>query len=325
MTKPPFIITPTILNLIAGIQEILGELKAISGERPSIKLRRENKIKTIKHSLAIEGNDLSEEQITALLDNKRVIGPEKQIREVINALKLYDELEKINPLNQKHLLQAHSTLMKGLVLKPGTYRSGNVGIIKGKKISHVAPQAKHVANLMQNLFSFVKANKEISFLLKACIFHYELEFIHPFEDGNGRMGRLWQLLLLMRHSSVFEYISVETLIHKRQQGYYKVLEASDKVGDSTQFVEFSLELILQALTSFQEDYRPAKSTTETRLSKARVHFVNQNFTRKDYMQLHKDISSATASRDLASAVKGKSLVMKGEKALAVYKFTRVKS
>ncbi|WP_374079842.1 Fic family protein [Bdellovibrio bacteriovorus] len=318
MEKPPFQITPNILNLTSSIQEIVGELKGYSLTKPSVKLRKENKIRTIHHSLAIEGNSLSEEQITAILENKRVLGSKTQILEVKNALVLYDDLGFYSPTNEKDLLKAHKVLMNGLVDKPGKYRSRQVGVFNGAKVAHMAPSAKLVPSLMKNLFDFIKKDKETPWLLKACIFHYELEFIHPFEDGNGRMGRLWQQLLLMKHSPIFEYLSAESLIHKRQKEYYRVLEQCDAKGDSTLFIEFSLENILHSLTDFQKDFRPMKATSDERIQYALRHFGKGAFSRKDYMELHKGLSSATASRDLAQAVSQGFLRKSGDKALAVY-------
>ena len=290
--------------------------------RPSLKLRKENKIKTIHHSLAIEGNTLTQEQVTALLEKKRVIGPKKQIREVINALNLYDRILSFDSLSEKDLLKAHSILMRDLVLSPGKYRTTSVGIIKGSKVSHVAPQAKMISGLMKNLFEFLKAKNDIPYLIKACIFHYELEFIHPFEDGNGRMGRLWQQAILIKHSVLFEYISFESLIHKKQKQYYKVLESCDKAGDSTAFIEFSLELIFEVLNEFSVENRPIKISGRERVELALAAFKKKVFTRKEYLNLYREISTATASRDLASAVKEKVLSRVGEKSLATYKVTK---
>jgi len=315
---PPFTVTPQILKLALQVQELIGELKNYQLAKPQLKLRKENKIKTVHHSLAIEGNTLSEKQITALLENKRVVGPQKQITEVVNALKLYDHLGSLKVLSEADFLKAHKVLTANLVESSGKYRSKNVGVFKGTSIGHVAPQAKQVSQLMKQLFSFLKSNEQ-SFLIKACVFHYELEFIHPFEDGNGRMGRLWQQLILMKHSPIFEFLSVETLIHKKQKQYYQVLEKCDKVGDSTLFIEFSMELILQTLKDYRAAHVFTKSTVEDRLQKAIDHFGAQAFSRKDYLNLNLGLSTATASRDLALAVRDKKLVVSGDKALARYK------
>jgi len=318
MKYPPFHITSAVLNLTTEIHEILGEMKNLTVTKPSVKLRKENKIKTVHHSLAIEGNNLTEDQITDILENKRVLGPEVQIQEVKNALAVYDKLHDYEPLKEIHLLKAHRLLMQGLVKKSGQYRASQVGILKGTQVSPIAPPAKQVPNLMIQLFKFLK-DKNTSWLIKACVFHYELEFIHPFNDGNGRMGRLWQQLILMKQSQVFEYISTESLIHNQQKEYYSALEKSDKAGDSTPFVEFSLQIILDSLKNFKNNHGFAKPTISDRIQFAIDHFKDQTFSRKEYMTLFPQLSTATASRDLASGVKQKVLTKDGDKTLTTYK------
>jgi cell filamentation protein, protein adenylyltransferase len=319
MPKPPFSISSKVLNLNSQILELIGELKSLALVKPPLKLRKENKIKTIHHSLAIEGNSLTEEQVSTLLEKKRVLGPKNQILEVVNALEVYDIFPKLDASKEKDLLKAHGLLMKGLVKTVGKYRSTAVGILKGTKVSHMAPPAKRVGELMTDLFGFLNTDKETPWLIKACVFHYELEFIHPFEDGNGRMGRLWQQLLLMKQSPIFEFVSVETLIHKKQKEYYKTLEHCDASGDSTAFVEFSLELILESLREFQQEMPSAKPRSPDRMDYALEHFGGREFTRKEYLQLHKALSTATASRDLAEAVADGILKKTGDKALARYR------
>ena len=325
MKTPPFQINNKILSQVSAIQELVGTLKAFSSVAPAPKLRRENKIQTVHHSLAIEGNSLSPDQITAILENKRVIGPKNQITEVQNALKLYESLNSFNPLLEKDLFRAHGLLMKDLLSRPGKYRSTQVGVLKGTKVSHVAPPHAKVPILMGKLFDFLNKNTEVPWLIKACLFHYELEFIHPFSDGNGRMGRLWQQLILMKQSPLFEFISAETIIHKRQRGYYDVLEKCDRVGNSTLFIEFSLENILAALQDFGLQYRPTKAKGSDRIDQALQHFGKKSFSRGDYLLLHKGLSTATASRDLGWAVDRGLLTRTGEKALAKYALLNKKS
>ncbi len=320
MDRPPFELTSRILSLVASIQEILGELRGQSNlVRPSPQLRKENKIKTVHHSLAIEGNTLNQTQVTALLENKRVLGPRIQILEVMNALELYDQISSLKPIREKDFLKAHRLLMKDLIENGGRYRSTAVGILKGSKVSHVAPPAKQVPLLMGRLFNFLKQDVQTHILIKACVFHYELEFIHPFVDGNGRMGRLWQQRILMEHSPVFEYLAVETWIHREQKKYYQALEKSDQAGSSTLFIEFSLDLVLKELERFHSQYRPEKSYFEDRIRSVSVHFGTRSFSRKDYQALHKHISAPTASRDLARAVREQSLTISGTKATAMYR------
>lgn len=319
MYKPPYKITSHILNLVADIQSFIAEAEVIRIAKPNLKLRKENKIKTIHHSLAIEGNTLSEAQISTLLEGKRVFGPQNQIQEVKNAIILYDKLGELDPSKESNLLKAHKILMQGLIDKPGQYRNKAVGIFKGGKVSRMAPPHKNVSNLMKDLFKFIEKDKETHPLLKACIFHYELEFIHPFEDGNGRMGRLWQQLLLMRFAEIFEFIPIESLIHQNQKEYYRALEVSDKEGESTKFIEFSLKMIIQSLKNYSRPILTSKPKASDRIDKALKEFSSQSFTRKEYMSLHKGISSATASRDLAEAVREKLITVSGTKAKAMYR------
>lgn len=293
--KPPYDITPNILKLISSISEKIGETNANYLNKPSTTLRKQNRIKTIHSSLKIEGNTLTEEQITALLENKRVIGPQKDIKEVLNAIEIYENLEKFNPYNEKSFLEAHSSLMNNLVVNAGKYRKQGVGIVKGSKVEHLAPPYENVPYLMKDLFQYLKKSEEIE-LIKSCVFHYEMEFIHPFLDGNGRMGRLWQTLILMRKYPVFEYIPFETLISKDQEKYYRALSESDKSGKSTKFIEYMLNIIDTSISDLLK-YNNRTLNEKDRLD----YFISLNkseFTRKDYMNIFKDISSATASRDL---------------------------
>jgi Fic family protein len=315
---PPFTITPYILK---KSQEIFKELGLIMGQKLTqlpFKLRRINNIKTIHASLAIEGNTLDLKQVTHIIEGKRVIGPEKDILEVKNASLVYDAIQNFNPLHSKDLLKAHGILMKNLVEESGCWRSSNVGIFKGSALAHMAPPAYRVPSLMKDLFTFLKNNSEISWLLKACIFHYEFEFIHPFMDGNGRMGRLWQQLLLMKEDPVFEFIPVEVLIKNNQEQYYEVLSKSDHLGTSTPFIEFSLTLIHEALIEYQTTTSPLPMDAMDRLLFASRELADRWFSRKEYLSVHKDISTATASRDLLCGVEKGLLKYKGNKNQSFY-------
>lgn len=297
--NPPYEITAAILKLITSISEKIGEVNANLLNRPSPKLRKQNRIRTIHSSLKIEGNTLTEEQITALLENKRVIAPKKDVIEVLNAIKIYENLESYNSFDEKSFLKAHQNLMDGLIEKPGKYRKQGVGIVKVSKVEHVAPPFENVPYLMKDLFKYVKESDEIE-LIKSCVFHYEMEFIHPFLDGNGRMGRLWQTLILIEKYPVFEFLPFETLICNDQEQYYKALAESDKSGNSTKFIEYMLNVIHVSLLELL-NYNSRILTEKDRLE----YFSSLNkaeFTRKDYMNVFKDISSATASRDLKKGV-----------------------
>lgn len=297
--KPPYDITPLTLRLISTISEKIGEINANFLDKQSPTLRKQNKIRTIQSTLQIEGNNLSEEQITALIEDKKVIGPQKDILEVLNAINVYDNIDNFDFTSEKSFLKAHKLLMSGLVDDAGKYRSKGVGIVKGSKVSHIAPPAQNLSFLMKELFSYLKKDDELA-LIKSCVFHYEMEFIHPFIDGNGRMGRLWQTVILMKKYPVFEFLPFETLISKNQSAYYTALANSDKAGKSTLFIEYMLGIIDNSLAEMLS-YTSRILTEKDRLT----YFIKsekKQFTRKDYMSVFKDISSATASRDLKKAV-----------------------
>lgn len=318
--KPPFLITPAILNLCSEISRLLGQYEGIHLVKPEPKLRRSNRLKTIQASLAIEGNTLALDQVTALLDGKKVLGSKREILEVQNAIRAYDEIARLKPFSSRSLREAHGLLMDGLATDAGRWRASNVAIYQGDRIAHAAPQAKRVPVLMENLFSQIKADKETHPLVLSAVFHYELEFIHPFSDGNGRIGRLWQTVLLSRFHPIFEFTPVESVVRERQLEYYGALGASDKEGHATAFVEFSLATIFEALGSLTADLRAAPLTAGDRLEIARGHFGPRKFSRKEYLALFKTISTATASRDLALGVERRSIAKTGEKALAKYLF-----
>jgi len=314
--KPPYDITPEILKLLTRISEKLGEAKALYMDKPSPTLRKRNKIKTIHSSLKIEGNTLTEAQITAILDNKRVIGPKEDILEVKNAIEVYDRIEEYIPTSAESFLSAHKILMKGLVDHPGKYRTENVGIVQGNKVAHLAPPARNVSHLMSELFDYIKEEDEL-LLIKSCVFHYEMEFIHPFIDGNGRMGRLWQSVILINKYPVFEYLPFETIISENHEAYYDALGRSDKAGASTIFIEYMLGVIeesLEDLLSFSN--RPMKRNDRLDYFKS----LNiEKFTRKDYMEVFKDISTSTASRDLQEGVNMGLFTKSGDKRKTVYR------
>ena len=239
---PPYTITSKAVKLIAEISEKIGAITALSDNPLSLQLRRENRIKTIQSSLAIESNTLTIQQITDIIDGKRVLGAPDEIQEVKNAVEAYKLLLQLNPYNEKDLLRAHRLMTADLVKLNGKYRNGGVGIFDGTKVIHVAPPAMRVPELMADLFSWLKNSDEHP-LIKSCVFHYEFEFIHPFEDGNGRMGRLWQTVILKHWKPVFAWIPVETLVKQHQKEYYYALNFTQTNANSTQFIEFMLNLL----------------------------------------------------------------------------------
>ncbi len=243
---PPFTITARTIDLISQISEAVGEINSLESSPRQVELRKKNRIKTIQSSLAIENNSLSVEQITAIIEGKRVLGSPNEILEVKNALNAYELLLTLNPFSEKDLLKAHKFMMANLVSQSGKYRSGGVGVFDGSGIVHLAPPAERVPFLMSDLFAWLKKS-DVHPLVKSCVFHYEFEFIHPFEDGNGRIGRLWQSVILKHWKDVFAWLPVETLIKENQEAYYMALSTSDSDAESTKFIVFMLELILKTI------------------------------------------------------------------------------
>jgi Fic family protein len=250
MYKPPFTVSPKAINLIASISSQIERYAIKMEQGDTLRLRRANRIKTIHSSLAIEGNTLSEGEVQAVLEGKTVIAPLKEIQEVRNAIKTYELYPKLNPFSLQDLLLAHGTMMAGLVDEAGVFRKGGVGVFDGDKPVHIAPQADRVRDLMNDLFVWLE-NADDHLLIKSCVFHYEFEFIHPFADGNGRIGRLWQSLILGRLNPIFEHLPIENMVYSNQQAYYNAINKSSYLADSGPFIDFMLEEILNALIDHQ--------------------------------------------------------------------------
>ena len=244
--QPPFTITPAIIRLIAEIGEGLGRLALLTDQARDLRLRRINRIRTIQGSLAIEGNSLDEEQITAILEGKRVIAPPREVREVRNALAAYDALPTWQVASESDLLQAHALLMEGLIEDAGHYRRGGVGVMSGREVIHLAPPASRVPDLMARLLDWLAGTDQHP-LIASSVFHYEFEFIHPFADGNGRLGRLWQTLILTGWNPLFAHIPVESLAHEHQQDYYRAIHDSTAQTDAAPFIEFMLAMMRDAI------------------------------------------------------------------------------
>lgn len=271
MYSPPFRITSKIIDLISRISEKIGEINSLESSPQNVRLRKQNRIKTIHSSLAIENNSLSLEQITAIIEGKRVLGNPNEIQEVKNALQAYDLLMTLNPYEEKDLLKAHRLMMQDLVSRNGKYRTDGVGIFDGNQIVHLAPPAGRVPELMSDLFEWLKTS-DVHPLIKSCIFHYEFEFIHPFQDGNGRMGRLWQTVILKNWKEVFAWLPVETLIKENQEEYYKALNSSDNAADSTEFTEFMLSVFLKTIEEIisSEQKVTIKVTTKVTINQQKI-------------------------------------------------------
>ena len=258
---------------------------------------------------------MTEDQITALLENKKVIAPEKDVLEVLNAIKTYEQISEYKSTSEQSFLKAHHTLMNDLVPYAGLYRKQGVSIVKGSKVEHVAPPYENVPFLMKDLFTYLKSSNDVE-LIKSCVFHYEVEFIHPFVDGNGRMGRLWQTVILMEKYPIFEFLPFENLISSNQDNYYKALAASDNAGNSTAFIEYMLGIINFSLDGLIGSSRRLTTPNE-RLS----YFLEKRdgeFSRKDYLEVFKDISTSTASRDLQKGVESNLFKKVGDKNKTIY-------
>ena len=250
MYKPPFTVSPKAINLIASISSQIERYAIKMEQGDTLRQRRANRIKTIHSSLAIEGNTLSEGEVQAVLEGKTVVAPLKEIQEVRNAIKTYELYPKLDPFSIQDLLFAHGTMMAGLVDEAGIFRKGGVGVFDGDKPVHIAPPADRVRELMNDLFVWLE-NADDHLLIRSCVFHYEFEFIHPFADGNGRIGRLWQSLILGRLNPIFEHLPVENMVYSNQQAYYNAINKSSYLADSGPFIDFMLEEILNALIDHQ--------------------------------------------------------------------------
>ena len=247
--RPPYTITSTILSQVSEISELISDIKHSEAKKITPKLRKKNLVRSITGSLQIEGNSFTEEKVTAVLDGKRVLGTVKEVEEVKGAIKAYENLNNYDHIKLSDLLQSHKLMMDRLLNNAGSFRSGNVGVYGKDGVSHVAPPPYRVAELMGELFDWLAVTNEHP-LVVSSIFHYEFEFIHPFSDGNGRIGRLWQSVILIAYKDLFSYIPIESIVKENQQKYYDALEEAGIVGESTPFIEFMLGSILQSLKQF---------------------------------------------------------------------------
>lgn len=260
--SPPYTLTDKTVMLSAEITEVITRLSITTGNIPNPRLRKENRVKTIQASLAIENNTLSIEQVTDIIGGRRVLGSTKEILEVKNAFEVYESLLFMDPFAIESILEAHRLLMTGLSNEAGTFRKGGVGVFTDDRLVHMAPPAARVPEHMNALLDWLRQAEDVHPLVKSSVFHYELEFIHPFTDGNGRMGRLWQTLILHHWRPVFGWLPVETVIKDRQEEYYRVLGNCDRRGDSGEFVEFILQSIRESLIELKETEQVISQVTE---------------------------------------------------------------
>ncbi len=302
--KPPFEITNEILDAITQIAELVGQVNATQGLSTNPTLRRSNRIRTIYSSLAIEQNTLSLEQVTAVLNGKRIIAPPKDIAEVKNAYEIYEMMERLNPYSVDDLLKAHGVMTRELVEESGCFRSGPVGVVdKQGKVLHMGTLPAYVPDLVYELLEWVE-NSHIHMLIKSCVFHYEFELIHPFADGNGRIGRLWHTLLLTQWKPMFAWIPIESIIHDRQEEYYRAINKSNFEGESTAFITFMLSAIQEALEEAVETTVVTQNMSGNDLRSYKIEkFFDKNdcISNADIRQMF-NVSSATANRILAKMV-----------------------
>ena len=316
--SPPFKITNEILNFIYEIGELVGKISAEKKFEKNLTLRRKNRIKTIYSSLAIEQNTLTLEQVTDVINGKRVLAPLKDIKEVQNAYEIYERIDELDENSVKDLLLAHKIMTSELIKESGRFRSKNAGVYQGDKLIHMGTLPEYIPELINNLFLWLKNSKEHP-LIKAAVFHYEFEFIHPFQDGNGRIGRLWHSLILSKWKKLFAWLPVESLVQKYQKEYYIAINNSNRNGESTEFILFMLRIINETLIELIEtekmtDKLTGKMTDKNEeRTKLVIKYLNQNnsINNKDAKNLL-DISEATARRFLNKLVKENILEAVGE-------------
>jgi len=308
--KPPFEITNTMIHQVAEIAELVGKLTSTNQLSANPTLRRTNRIRTIHGSLAIEQNTLSLEQVTAVLNGKQVLAPPKDIAEVKNAYEIYERMDELNPYSVDDLLMAHGIMTQGLVEESGVFRSRPVGVVDQEgHVLHFGTLPQYVPDLVMELLDWVK-NSDIHMLIRSCVFHYELELIHPFADGNGRIGRLWHTLLLSRWNPAFAWLPVESMIHARQPEYYAAINASNNAGESTVFIEFMLSTMKASLidainTSDKMSDGPMDKTT-LRWKQIEKFLETHAFIMNADVRTLFGVSAATANRILAGlATEGK--------------------
>lgn len=267
--KPPFEITNTMIDHVAEIAELVGRLSSTNQLSSNPTLRRTNRIRTIHGSLAIEQNTLTLEQVTAVLNGKQVLAPPKDIAEVKNAYEIYERLDELAPYSVDDLLTAHGIMTRGLVEESGMFRARPVGVVDQEgHVLHFGTLPQYVPDLVMELLDWVK-NSDVHMLIRSCVFHYEMEMIHPFADGNGRGGRLWHTLLLSRWNLAFAWLPVKSIIHDRQQEYYAAINASNDAGESTVFIEFMLSVIK---TSLIEAINTSDEVSDEATNKATVRW-----------------------------------------------------
>ena len=310
--RPPFEITNRMIDYVAEIAELLGKLNMADVLSLNPTLRRSNRIRTIHGSLAIEQNTLSLEQVTAVLNGKHVLAPPKDIAEVKNAFEIYERLDELDPYSVEDLLTAHGIMTRGLVEESGMFRTRPVGVVDSEgHVLHFGTLPQYVPDLVMDLLDWAKTS-EIHMLIRSCVFHYELELIHPFADGNGRVGRLWHTLLLSKWNPAFFWLPVESIIHDRQQEYYEAINASNDAGESTVFIEFMLSVIkaslMEAINTSNEISVEKIDKATLRWNKIQAYLKTHDYIMNADVRALCGVSAATANRILSQFVDKEKLI-----------------
>jgi len=314
---------PQLQDLLIEVGELLGKINNLPTTRPTPKLRRESKIRTVFSTVKIEGNNLSFDEVTSIIDGKKVAGKKEDILEVQNALKLYDSISELNSSSEQDYLLAHKILMNKLIDNSGSYRKVDVAI-KGndsKSYKMIFPEHQSVPTLCEKMFDYINRSND-NYIIKSSLIHYLSVSIHPFEDGNGRISGFWQTLFLSENNKIFEFLPIESFIRSRQADYYEYLNLAQKSDDPTGFVVFLVSIIRDSLLEgLRYSYeRPTDGKQDSRLAQAKVHFKNTYFSRKDYMMIHPTISDSMATKDLKYGVNEGLLDRLGSNNGTKYKF-----
>lgn len=317
--KPPFTLSAKAVGLIADIAAQMERFAIRMEQSDAVMLRKVNRIKTIHSSLAIEGNTLHEDEVADIIAGKNVVAPIREIQEVKNAIRVYDEFEKLDPFSMDDLLRAHGLMMSALTDDAGHFRRGGVGVYSESGLVHMAPPADRVHGLMSDLFGWLK-NADDHLLVRSCVFHYEFEFIHPFIDGNGRMGRLWQSLILSRWHPAFAHLPVENMVYSNQQAYYDAIAQSTQQGECSPFIDFMLEEIHKSVLQHKGEPLDAPANAPVNapvnISKRQAAIIdilrNNPYTTYDEMAMTLDVDRSTITRNIAALKDMGILIRMGE-------------
>lgn len=312
--------TPFIQNLVIDIANEISNIERMPSQLPSVSLRKQNQVRTIFSTTKIEGNTLNFDEVTAIIEGRKIKGDKKEINEIKNTFKIYDQINDFDPYSFHDYLLCHNILMKNLIKTNGKIRKVNVGIQSKGKIKSVFPEFEKVESLCRDFFEYISNSKD-NYIVKSCMIHYLSVSIHPFEDGNGRISRFWQRLFLSKNYEIFKYLPIESFIRSNEEKYYESLSKSQKANNPTRFIEMSLKCILEALIEAKGyQYEVTTTAQERRFQKAKNIFENHTFTRKDYLKIFPSLSESSATKDLTKLVQNGTLDKSGIRSSTVYKF-----